>query len=140
MKAIGADVVLINPQYAPKVIAQSEIQDMIGLILSAAAQEKVDVFHRFALMRYWHSTREIPFETFLSPDGVRNAGSVADQQAGFGPITAARCGGDRVARRQCGQLDTPTITSLARERTDALLIGADPFLQRLHLSPRRCWH
>ena len=70
MKAIGADVVLIDPQYAPKVIAQSEIQDMIGLILSAAAQEKVDVFHRFALMRYWHSTREIPFETFLSPDGL----------------------------------------------------------------------
>ena len=42
----------------------------LPLILSAAAQEKVDVFHRFALMRYWHSTREIPFETFLSPDGL----------------------------------------------------------------------
>jgi len=70
MKAIGADVVLIDPQYAPKVIAQSEIQDMIGLISSAAAQERVDVLHRFALMRYWHEREGIPFEAFLSPDGL----------------------------------------------------------------------
>src|SRR5262249_43678906 len=60
MKAIGADVVLIDPQYAPKVIAQSEIQDMIGLISSAAAQERVDVLHRFALMRYRHEREGIP--------------------------------------------------------------------------------
>ena len=70
MKAIGADVVLIDPQYAPKVIAQPEADDMVGLISNAAAQEKVDVFHRFALMRHWHEREGIPFETFLSPDGL----------------------------------------------------------------------
>ena len=37
---------------------------------SAAAQEKVDVFHRFALMQYWHERKGIPFEAFLSPDGL----------------------------------------------------------------------
>ena len=43
---------------------------MIGLISSAAAAEKVDVFHRFALMRYWHEHAGMPFEAFLSPDGL----------------------------------------------------------------------
>jgi acyl-CoA thioesterase I len=70
IKATGADVVLIDPQYAPKVTAHPEIEDMIGLISSAAAQEKVDVFHRFTLMRYWREHEGIPFETFLSSDGL----------------------------------------------------------------------
>src|SRR5262249_32268329 len=46
INAIGADAVLINPQYAPKVIAQRQVDDMVNLISSAAQQEKVDVFHR----------------------------------------------------------------------------------------------
>jgi acyl-CoA thioesterase-1 len=28
------------------------------------------VFHRFTLMRYWHEHEGIPFETFLSSDGL----------------------------------------------------------------------
>jgi acyl-CoA thioesterase-1 len=70
IKATGADAVLIDPQYAPKVIARSQANDMVDLISSAAAQEKADVFHRFALMRYWHEHERFPFETFLSADGL----------------------------------------------------------------------
>jgi acyl-CoA thioesterase I len=70
MKAIGADVVLIDPQFAPKVIAKPEIEDMVDLISSAATQENVDVFHRFALMRHWHDIDGMPFEAFLSSDGL----------------------------------------------------------------------
>lgn len=70
MKAIGADVILIDPQFALKVIARPEIDDMVRLISSAAAQEKVNVFHRFALMRYWHDVEQIPFQRFLSSDGL----------------------------------------------------------------------
>ena len=70
MKAIGADVVLIDPQFAPKVIAKPEIEDMVDLISSAAAHENVDVFHRFARMRHWHDIDGMPFEAFLSPDGL----------------------------------------------------------------------
>jgi acyl-CoA thioesterase I len=70
MKAVGADVVLIDPQFAPKVIAKPEIEDMVDLISSAAAQENVDVFHRFALMRHWHDIDGMPFEAFLSSDGL----------------------------------------------------------------------
>jgi len=70
IKDIGADAVLIDPQYAPKVIEHPQIEDMIGLISSAAAQENVDLFHRFALMRYWHEREGLPFQAFLSPDGL----------------------------------------------------------------------
>src|SRR6516162_7925156 len=70
IKAIGSDVVLIDPQFAPKVIAQPEIADMIELISSAAKQGNVDVFRRFALMRHWHDVDGIPFEVSLSPDGL----------------------------------------------------------------------
>jgi acyl-CoA thioesterase I len=70
MKATGADVVLIDPQFAPKVIAKPEIEDMVDLISSAAKQENVDVFHRFALMRHWHEIDGMPFEVFLSSDGL----------------------------------------------------------------------
>jgi acyl-CoA thioesterase I len=70
MKATGADVVLIDPQFAPKVIAKPEIEDMVDLISSAARQENVDVFHRFALMRHWHEIDGMPFEVFLSSDGL----------------------------------------------------------------------
>jgi lysophospholipase L1-like esterase len=70
MKAIGADVVLIDPQFAPKVIAKAEIEDMIDLISSAAAQENVNLFHRFALMRHWYEIVRTPFERFVSSDGL----------------------------------------------------------------------
>jgi hypothetical protein len=28
------------------------------------------VFHRFELMRRWYETERLPFETFISPDGL----------------------------------------------------------------------
>jgi lysophospholipase L1-like esterase len=70
IKAIGSDVVLIDPQFAPKVIAQREIEDMVELISNAAKQENVDLFHRFALMQHWYQVDGIPFEAFLSSDGL----------------------------------------------------------------------
>jgi lysophospholipase L1-like esterase len=49
LREAGMDVVLINPQYAPK-------------------ETNVDLFERFAVMRYWRLTEDIPFSTFISPD------------------------------------------------------------------------
>jgi acyl-CoA thioesterase I len=50
MKAIGADVVLIDPQFAPKVIVKPDVEEMVELISAAARQEHVGLFHRFAPM------------------------------------------------------------------------------------------
>ena len=57
MKAIGADVVLIDPQYAPRDRA-SRGQGMVSLIATAAKAEHVCLFHRFELMRQWRETEQ----------------------------------------------------------------------------------
>jgi acyl-CoA thioesterase-1 len=68
LKATGADIVLINPQYAPKVLAHPAVATMVELISATAKASNVELFDRFAVMKYWRETREIPFETFLNPD------------------------------------------------------------------------
>jgi acyl-CoA thioesterase I len=68
IKALGADVVLIDPQFAPKVIAKADAEDMVNLISAESKQANVDLFPRFAVMREWRERDGIPFEAFLSPD------------------------------------------------------------------------
>jgi acyl-CoA thioesterase I len=70
LKATGADVVLIDPQYAPRVIAKPNLDRMVSLIATTAKAENVSLFHRFDLMRRWYETEHLPFETFVSPDGL----------------------------------------------------------------------
>jgi acyl-CoA thioesterase I len=70
LKAGGADVVLIDPQFAPKVIARPDHEAMVNFISTEAKAQNVGVFHRFAVMRHWRQAQQIPFETFLSADGL----------------------------------------------------------------------
>jgi acyl-CoA thioesterase-1 len=70
LKAQGADIILIDPQFAPKVIAKPDVEGMVDLISATAKQDNVDLFRRFALMRKWREVEGIPFETFVSPDGL----------------------------------------------------------------------
>jgi acyl-CoA thioesterase-1 len=68
LKSAGIDVVLIDPQYAPRVIAKPLVKEMVALMAKAARAKSINVFHRFAVMRHWREVAGIPFETFLSPD------------------------------------------------------------------------
>ena len=71
LKAAGSDVVLINPQYAPKIIGKHDEDDvdlMVTLISAAAREMNINLFQRFALMRYWHLIEGLPFNAFLSAD------------------------------------------------------------------------
>ncbi len=70
LKATGADVVLIDPQYAPKVIAKRNADDMVSLIATTAKTARVCHFRRFDLMRHWHETEHLPFKAFVSLDGL----------------------------------------------------------------------
>src|SRR5690606_22828394 len=70
MKSLGADVVLIDPQFAPKVLAKPDAEQMVSLIANAAKRDNVLLFRRFALMRHWQVDEKIPFETFVSSDGL----------------------------------------------------------------------
>ena len=68
LKAMGADVVLIDLQYAPAVLAKSETTAMVEQIALTAKEENVDLFHRFAVMRDWHETRHLGYDVFVAPD------------------------------------------------------------------------
>jgi acyl-CoA thioesterase I len=68
LKATGADIVLIDPQYAPRVIAKPNAEGMVKLLEETARFETVNLFRRFGLMRHWHQVERMPFEAFLSPD------------------------------------------------------------------------
>jgi acyl-CoA thioesterase I len=70
LRASGADVVLIDPQFAPRVIAKAEIDGTVSLIATVAKQDNVDLFRRFAVMQNWREASGIPFETFVSPDNL----------------------------------------------------------------------
>ena len=70
IRATGADVVLIDPQFAPKVISKPDAAQMVALIAMTAKQEDVDLFRRFAVMQRWYSKDHMKFETFVSPDGL----------------------------------------------------------------------
>jgi acyl-CoA thioesterase-1 len=70
LKASGADVVLIDPQFAPAVIAKPAAQEMVAMIAAVAKAEQVGLFRRFALMRHWHEAEHVPFATFVSADGL----------------------------------------------------------------------
>jgi lysophospholipase L1-like esterase len=68
MKASGADVILMDPQFAPKVLAKKDADAMVDLLATTAKAQNVDLFRRFAVMRHWRQVARIPFETFISPD------------------------------------------------------------------------
>jgi acyl-CoA thioesterase I len=90
LKAAQADIVLMDPQYAPKVIVKPDVAGMVDLIGAAAHDEKIGVFHRFAVMQHWSTVERIGFDQLLSPDGLHMndwsyacvakllAGSIAD--------------------------------------------------------------
>lgn len=51
LKAASVDVVLMDLQYAPMVLASASYSTMEGIIADVAKQERVGLFSRFALMR-----------------------------------------------------------------------------------------
>ena len=101
IRAIGADVVLIDPQFAPKVIAKPEAEHMVELIATTAKQEDVDLFRRFDVMKRWRDVDHMAFESFVSPDGLHmNDWSYAcmakglehrHRRSGERPVLSARC-------------------------------------------------
>src|SRR5512144_1103747 len=55
MQAVGADVVLIDPQYSPRVNEHAEgAGKMMTLLNRVAELRKVGLFPRFAVMKDWH--------------------------------------------------------------------------------------
>ena len=70
IKRSGADLILIDPQFAPKVINKPDANNMVRLISATAKAENVDLFQRFEVMRQWRDGDHMTFESFVSADGL----------------------------------------------------------------------
>ncbi|MEH2538221.1 MULTISPECIES: SGNH/GDSL hydrolase family protein [unclassified Bradyrhizobium] len=71
IQAAGSDVVLIDPQYSPRVNEHAESAGkMMKLLNKTAELRKVGIFPRFAVMKDWHERQAIPIENFVIADGL----------------------------------------------------------------------
>jgi lysophospholipase L1-like esterase len=71
IQAAGADLVLVDPQYSPKVNEHSESASRMVKLLGRVAQFRhVGVFPRFEVMRQWHENQALPIDSFVIADGL----------------------------------------------------------------------
>jgi lysophospholipase L1-like esterase len=71
IQAAGSDVVLVDPQYSPKVYERAEsASQMIKLLGRVAALRHVGIFPRFEVMRDWHEKQALPVDSFVIADGL----------------------------------------------------------------------
>jgi lysophospholipase L1-like esterase len=71
IQAADSDVVLVDPQYAPRVNERAEnAGKMIKALGRLAELRRIGVFPRFEVMKDWHEQQALPFETFVTADGL----------------------------------------------------------------------
>ena len=70
LKAIGADVVLMDPQFAPRVLARPTHPFIVDSISAMAREMNVAVFRRFVVMRHLISSGQYKIEDIISSDGL----------------------------------------------------------------------
>jgi lysophospholipase L1-like esterase len=71
IQALGSDVVLVDPQYSPRVNEHAETAGKMVKLLSRVAELRhVGVFPRFEVMRDWHERQAIPMDNFVISDGL----------------------------------------------------------------------
>ncbi|MGB7949127.1 MAG: SGNH/GDSL hydrolase family protein [Candidatus Binatia bacterium] len=70
LKAAHADIVLMDPQFAPRVLARPLHPFIVDSISAVANEMKVGVFPRFAVMRHWISSNQYRAEDITSSDGL----------------------------------------------------------------------
>jgi acyl-CoA thioesterase-1 len=82
LKKSGSDVVLMDLQYAPRVLARPAYAEMEELIATVAERERVGLFRRFEMMRDWQAAQQANTPQMIGPDGLhmtdRSYGCLAD--------------------------------------------------------------
>ena len=70
MKESGIDVVLMDLQYAPRVLARPASAEMERLITDLARRTRVGLFRRFEIMKEWDHTQQLMPASSVGPDGL----------------------------------------------------------------------
>jgi acyl-CoA thioesterase-1 len=70
LKAASLDIVLMDPQFAPRVVARPAHTRVVDAIGMAANDAKIGVFRRFAVMQHWISSGQYRIDDVISRDGL----------------------------------------------------------------------
>src|SRR5436190_1510777 len=70
MKESGIDVVLMDLQYAPRVLVRPASDEMERLIAEIAKRTQVGLFRRFEIMQEWDRTQQLAPASSVGPDGL----------------------------------------------------------------------
>jgi lysophospholipase L1-like esterase len=71
LQAAGSDVVLVDPQYSPRVTEHADSASKIVKLLSRVARlHHIGIFPRFEVMRDWHERQALPIDSFVIADGL----------------------------------------------------------------------
>jgi lysophospholipase L1-like esterase len=71
IQTAGSDVVLVDPQYSPRVTEHAENTSRIVKLLGHVAHLRhIGVFPRFEVMRDWHEKQALPIDSFVIADGL----------------------------------------------------------------------
>ena len=71
IQAANSDVVLVDPQYSPRVTEHPENASRIVKLLSHVAHLRhIGIFPRFEVMRDWHEKQALPIDSFVIADGL----------------------------------------------------------------------
>ncbi len=95
LKAAGVDVMLIDLQYAPAMLAHPGYREMLYALAAVARSEDTAIIHRFAMMRHWTEDGQMSLSAMLAPDRLHMSDASYDclaRQVARGIITDA---GDR---------------------------------------------
>ncbi len=71
LRANRTDIVLMDPQYAPNVLAKAKRDATVERIAQTAREEGIGLLRRYDMMRHWHEVEHLPFEAFVTADGLR---------------------------------------------------------------------
>jgi len=71
IQAANADIVLVDPQYSPRVTERAESASrMVKMLGKVAELRHVGIFPRFEVMRDWHDQQALPVDSFVIADGL----------------------------------------------------------------------
>ena len=68
LKAAHMDVILMDPQYAPRILGRPLHKAIVDTISEVSNDLKVAVFRRFAVMRHWVTSGQYRMEDIISQD------------------------------------------------------------------------
>jgi acyl-CoA thioesterase I len=93
LKASGADVLLMDLQYAPAVLVHSGYREMLHVLSGVARSEDVPLFRRFAMMRHWAEDGQMTLPVMLAVDRLHMSNASYDclaRQVARSIVLAAR--------------------------------------------------